>query len=183
MVYTMKYLLATMRTLLGGRVAEQVFFNEVSSGAAADIKHATEIARRMVRDWGMGESIGFVYYGEDDRRPGGFDWPTREYSDKTAEVIDAEVKKILDAAYADASRTIVENREKLEAIAEALLQYETLTGDEVNALFRGESLERTSVSDLLDSAAAEGTIGIARPVEAEPEPKPKLGEGPLPQPG
>ena len=133
----------------------------------------------------MGESIGFVYYGEDDRRSGGFDWPTREYSDKTAEVIDAEVKAILDNAYAEASRMIADNRDKLEAVAEALLQYETLTGDEVNALIRGDSLERTSVSDLLDSAAAEDNIGIARPVQAEPEPKtkPELGEGPLPQPG
>ena len=185
LVYTMKYLLATMRTALGGRIAEEVFFSEISSGAAADIKQATEIARRMVRDWGMGESIGFVYYGEDDRRPGGFDWPTREYSDKTAEGIDVEVKKILDNAYAEANQTITENRDKLEAVAEALLQYETLTGDEVNALIRGDSLERTSLSDLLDSAAAGDNIGIARPVPAEPEPKtkPELGDGPLPQPG
>ena len=184
-VYTRSYLLALMRVALGGRIAEEVFFDEISSGAASDIKQATEIARRMVRDWGMAEAVGFVYYGDDEVRNRVFDLGGREYSDKTAETIDREIKRILDNGYEAAKQIITENRTKLEAIAQALLTYETLTGEEVNALIRGESLERASVSDLLDHAAAENGVGLARPVEAEPEPKPKpkLGEGPLPQPG
>ena len=183
MVYTRGYLLALMRVALGGRIAEQVFFDEISSGAASDIKQATEIARRMVRDWGMGESVGFVYYGEGDSKNNVYDLGGRDYSDKTAEVIDQEIKRILDAGYETAKNMITENRAKLEAIAEALLQYETITGEEVNALIRGESLERTSVSDLLDRAVAQDSdVGVARPIQADTTSETNLGDGPLPQP-
>ncbi len=185
MVYTRNYLLAIMRVTFGGRIAEQLFFNEISSGASSDIKQATEIARRMVREWGMGENVGFIYYGEEDGRGSFWDMAgqSRDYSDKTAELIDAEIKRIVDTAYHDAYRVINENRDKLETLAQALLKYETITGDEVNALIRGESLERSSVSDLLDKAAGETPVGIARPVKLDPRPNSELGEGPLPQPG
>lgn len=183
MVYTKGYLLAMMRVMFGGRIAEQVFFNEVSSGAASDIKQATEIARRMVREWGMGESVGFIYFGDDENKAGGFDLGIRDYSDKTADMIDTEIKRIVDTAYETTRKTMVENREKVEAIAKALLKFETITGEEVNALIRGESLERTSVNDLLDSADAKNPVGTARPVVAEPEPRSDLGHGPIAQPG
>lgn len=183
MVYTKGYLLATMRVMFGGRIAEQVFFNEVSSGAASDIKQASEIARRMVREWGMGENVGFIYFGEDENKAGGFDLGMRDYSDNTADMIDTEIKRIVDTAYEATRKAMVENREKVEAIAKALLKFETITGEEVNALIRGETLERTSVNDLLDSAEAKNPVGTARPVLADPDPRPDLGHGPLAQPG
>jgi cell division protease FtsH len=182
MVYTKGYLLATMRVLFGGRIAEHVFFNEISSGAATDIKQVTDIARHMVREWGMGETVGFVYYGDADASGAMFDLGVREYSDKTAETIDGEIKHILDGAYDTAHRTIMENREKVETIAKALLKLETITGEEVNALIRGETLERAGVSDLLDGVT-EPTVGIARPVRIDPTPHVEPGSGPLPQPG
>ncbi len=182
MVYTRGYLLSTLRVTFGGRIAEDVFFSEVSSGAASDIKQATVLARGMVRDWGMGDSIGFVYYGDDENAGGGFDLRHRDYSEKTAERIDAEVKQILDTTYAEAERIIRENRRDLERIAEGLLKYETISGEEVNALIRGESLERSTVADLLDRAAESGDVGMARPVKADPEPHTDLGGGALPQP-
>ncbi|MFQ5591987.1 MAG: ATP-dependent zinc metalloprotease FtsH [Phycisphaerae bacterium] len=184
MVYTKNYLLAAMRVTLGGRVAEEVFFDEISSGAAADIKQATEIARTMVREWGMGDSIGFVYYG-DNETPGTFlDVSPRAYSDKTAEMIDNEVKKLLDAAHNDVRRIMAENRDKVETVAQALLKFETITGEETNALLRGESLDRATVADLLDeAAAADRSVGMARPVKAQPRPDADIGEGTLPQPG
>ena len=184
LVYSKSYLLATMRVALGGRLAEDIFFNEISTGAASDIKQVTMIARHMVRDWGMGESVGFVYYGEDESPQTVYEMIRPEYSDKTAELIDAEVKRILDEAYEQAKRMILDNREKVEAIADALLAHETVSGEEVNALIRGESLDRTSMSDLLDDAQRDADIGMARPVEADPRPypKPDLGEGTLPQP-
>ena len=183
MVYTKGYLLATMRVMFGGRIAEKVFFDEISSGAAADIKQATEIARHMVRDWGMGDDTGFVYYGDNEGRDGMFDLNVREHSDKTAEKIDTEIKRILDTGHADATRTITENRDKVKAIAEALLSFETVSGEEVNALIRGESLERTNVSDLLDDAAADNDVEMARPVKTDPKPDTDLDPGTLPQPG
>jgi cell division protease FtsH len=181
MVYTKGYLTATLRVLFGGRIAEQMFFNEISSGAAMDIKQATDIARNMVREWGMGETVGMVFYGEDPMRAGMFDLGVREYSEKTAESIDVETKKILDEAYHAANRIITENRDKLDTLAKALLKFETLGGEEVNAILRGESLDRAGVADLLDGIS-EPPVGVARPVRAQPGIRPETG-GPLPQPG
>jgi cell division protease FtsH len=183
MVYTKKYLVATMRTTLGGRVAEEVFFDEISSGAASDIKQATEIARTMVREWGMGDSVGFVYYGEGETTGGFLEVGPRTYSDKTAEAIDCEVKDILESAHKHVRRIVAENREKVETVAEALLKFETITGEETNALIRGESLDRATVSDLLDDAVADDDISVARPVKADPKPDNDLSDGTLPQPG
>ncbi len=183
LVYTKSYLLATMTVALGGRIAEDTFFGEISSGASSDIKQATEIARRMVRDWGMGESLGFVYYGENETQTGFFDTGRSDYSDKTAELIDTEIKRILDGAYDHAKRVVSENHDRVKAIAEALLAYETITGEEVNALIRGESLERSGMADLLDDAETNRPVGLARTIEAGPQPETDLGEGPLPQPG
>jgi cell division protease FtsH len=182
MVYTKKYLLAMMRVMFGGRLAEDIFFNEISSGASSDIKQATEMARHMVREWGMGERAGFVYYGDDGGR-GMLDIPGREYSDKTAELLDEEVRSIIDTAYEGARSMLLANRDKVEAIANALLKYETITGDEVNALIRGETIERAGLSDLLDEAdRTGGKVGAARPVTADPKPDTDMGKGPLPQP-
>ena len=189
LVYAKSYLMAMLRVWFGGRIAEDVFFNEVSSGAASDIKQSTEVARKMVREWGMAETAGLVYYGDDDNTGMLADIGPRDYSDKTAETIDAAVKKLLDNAYEDARKVILENRSKVETIAEALLKFETLSGEEVNALIRGESLNRATVADLLDLAEAEPGVGLARPVQADPEAfgkdnkKTDLGGGALPQPG
>jgi cell division protease FtsH len=182
MVYSKRYLLAMMRVMFGGRIAEELFFEDISSGAAADIKQATEIARRMIREWGMGEQAGFVYYGDDEGRGGMFELGMRDYSDKTAEMIDTEIKHVLDHAYKQTKRLIQEHREKVDMIANALLKLETISGEEVNALIRGESLERPGVSDLLDRAAAEPPVGIARPVPADPKPEADIGGGAMPQP-
>ncbi|MHC5109506.1 MAG: ATP-dependent zinc metalloprotease FtsH [Planctomycetota bacterium] len=180
MVYSKNYLLAMMRVTFGGRIAEDMFFNEISTGAGMDIKQATEIARNMVRKWGMGENTGFIYY--DDHESGEIDLRPREYSDKTAELIDGEVKRFMDTTYAESEKILESNRDKVKAIAEALLQYETLTGEEVNALLRGETLERSTVSDLIDNASNGPSVGMARPVTVDPDPHTDLG-GAMPQPG
>ena len=181
LVYTKKFLLATMRVMFGGRIAEKMFFDEISSGAAQDIKQVTELAKRMVREWGMGEAAGFVFYGDDELRAGGFDLGGREYSEKTAETIDAEMKRFVDDAYAEAEGILERNKDKVEAIAQALLKFETVTGEEVNAIIRGDSVDRPGVADLLDSAIPAENVGVARPVPADPEPD--IDPGALPQPG
>ena len=184
MVYTKSYLKSLIRVALGGRIAEEIFFNEISSGASSDIKQATDIARRMVCDWGMGESIGFVYYGGEEAKNPFMEMGGREYSDSTAEAIDKEIKLILDTIYAETKKIITDNRDKIETLAKALLDYETLSGEEVNAVIRGEKLARSSVSDLLDEAVTKkDTVGTARPVQADPLPDTELGDGTLPQPG
>ena len=97
-------------------------------------------------------------------------------------MIDGEIKQILDCAYETAKRTLTESRDKVEVIAQALLKFETLSGEEVNALIRGESVDRPGVSDLLDNADPDENVGIARPVSADPQAHTDLGGDPVPQP-
>jgi len=183
--YSEKFVQAIMRVMCAGRISEQVFCHDVNTGAAADIRQATEVARKMVTEWGMSEKLGFIAYA-DDARAGFWDFPgNRDYSEQTARLIDEEVRGLVDAAYNDAERIIRENKDRIEAIKGALLKYETLTGEEVNALIRGDSLDRATVSDLLDKAErTEPAVGLARPVPADPDkPGPEPDSGPLPMPG
>jgi cell division protease FtsH len=103
----------------------------------------------------------------------------KDFSEKTTEVIDEEVRQIIEAAYADTRRVLAEHRDKLEAIAQALLKYETLSGEEVRQLIAGEPLDKPTVADLI--AAEQGrraeTAPVARPVQRPPE-----DAGPLPSP-
>jgi cell division protease FtsH len=184
--YSRNLVLAQMRVLCAGRISEEMFTGDVNTGAAADIRTATEIAKRMVTEWGMNERLGFVSYADETRRNMWFELPgNRDYSEDTSKAIDEEVHKLIDNAYRQAERTIRENKDKIEAIKEALLKYETITGDEVNALIRGETLDKPSVGDLLDEAESpEPSVGPARPVSADPEEEgPDPASGPLPLPG
>jgi len=184
LVHSRKYLLAMLKVTFGGRIAEETFCGDISSGAAMDIRQATEIARKMVTEWGMNEKVGFVFYGEDDGRPRLWDLGGgREYSDKTAELIDAEVKSLLDRSYQETRELIEAHRDKLEAIAQALLKYETLTGEEIDRLLKGQKLDRPTVSDLLDAAPVPPrSLPRAEPARGR-EGGLNLGPGPLPQPG
>jgi len=180
------YARAQMRVLCAGRIAEELFCQDVNTGAAADIRQATELARRMVTEWGMSERVGFVSYADGPTHNMWFDLPGhKDYSERTARIIDDEVQKLLNGAYAEAQQIIRDNREKVEAIKTALLKYETLTGEEINALIRGETLDKPSVTDLLDQAVKnKPAVGLARPVTAKPEPhRPDPTTGPLPLPG
>ena len=112
-----------------------------------------------------------------------FDLASRSYSEETAAKIDTQVKKILDKAHAETKKLVLDHKSHGEAIAQALLKYETLSGDEVNALIRGESIEKPTVGDLLDEDTPPEQLGEARPVPADPDPEVDMGGGSLPQPG
>lgn len=184
--YSKNWILATLRVLCAGRIAEEMFTGDVNTGAAADIRQATDMARRMVTEWGMSERVGFLYYGDDASRktmwgelPGAPD-----YSQTTAQVIDEEVRRLVDEAVDETRRLLEENRDKIEAIAQALLKYETLDATEVEKLIKGESLDKPTVNDLLDAADSDDRREV-KPQQAPKEPpaEPELGSGPLPQPG
>ena len=119
-------------TLMGGRVSEEVVFDDITSGAAQDIKMATEIARHMVCDWGM-SGMGPVAYGENQDHIFLGKEITRDqnYSEKTAQHIDSEIYKIIDAQHKRSTELITERRDALEKIAQGLLEYETLEGKHV----------------------------------------------------
>ncbi len=129
-------LLAGLAVSMGGRVAEEIVFGDITNGARGDIKMATAIARRMVCEWGMSEKMGMVEYGdhEDYVFLGRDISRARDYSEATAEQIDQEVKKLLDEAYQLAKKTLTANRDKLEVIAKALLEFETLDGSQIKEI-------------------------------------------------
>jgi cell division protease FtsH len=129
-------LIAGLAVGMGGRVAEEIVFGDVTNGARGDIKQATAVARRMVCEWGMSEKMGMVEYGEhEDYVFLGRDISrARDYSEATAEQIDGEVRKLIDGAYQTAMKVLTQHRDHLEAIAKALLEYETLDGVQIKEI-------------------------------------------------
>ena len=160
-MFTRKYCTALLQVCFGGRVAEEIFCDDISSGAQFDIEQATKISKQMVLTWGMSDQLGPISYGPDlAGRDLSFVVQTeREYSEKTAESIDSEVKRIMEEAYREARRLIDENRETLERIARALLKYETLDADDVKLILEGGELDKPTVGDLLaaEQAKSENT--------------------------
>ena len=129
---------------MGGRIAEELVFDEMSSGAASDIEHATNLARAMVCRWGMSQKLGPLAFGNRDGEVFlGRDLATRpDYSEDTARQIDLEVREIVMSCYDRGKKLLVENMETLKRIGDALLEYETLDAEDVNVLFAGGSLTR-----------------------------------------
>ncbi len=159
--YGLKWLRASMVVACGGRIAEEMKTGDVSSGASADIAQVTTIARHMILQWGMSDRLGFVRYASDDE--GESLVPDKDYSPETAHVIDQEIRRLVDEAYDGAEQTLRNNWAKVEAVAEALLRYETLTAEEVKTLIEGKRLDKPSVSELL---AAEAKKTHAPPASA-----------------
>lgn len=127
-------------SLLGGRVAEALILNDVSTGASNDIERATAIARNMVTKYGMSDRIGTLTLGSDqDQVFLGRDLAhAKTYSEETASVIDEEIKKIVDTAYAKARQILTEHIDKLHAVAGILLEREKIEADEFEQIFAGE---------------------------------------------
>ncbi|MAE67630.1 MAG: hypothetical protein CMJ18_25535 [Phycisphaeraceae bacterium] len=151
-IHTRNQLLAQLRITFGGRIAEEIFCDDISSGAAMDIRQASGIVRAMVTEWGMSDRIGFQLLGFDEgRNP--WEQPDRVYSEETARVIDDEIKKLIDHTYGESKTILEEHHDELIHLAEALLKYETLSLQEVEMVMRGEKLSRPTVSDLLKAEA------------------------------
>ncbi len=133
-----KELIDSLCVTMGGRVAEEIIFGDVTSGARGDIKQATGMARKMVCEWGMSEKLGMVEYGEHDDYVflGRELSKARDYSEATAQEIDREVRKLCDDAYARAKELLNKNRERLETIAKALLEFETLDGAQIRDIIQ-----------------------------------------------
>jgi cell division protease FtsH len=154
--FTKKYCIAELQICMAGRIAEEMVLGDIDSGAQSDIQQATRLARQMILAWGMSDRLGPISYDADGTgRELGFIVSTeREYSEKTAEVIDDEVKRIMEEAYKQAHRILEENRDKLEQIAQALLKYETLAAEDVRILLAGGQLTKPTVGDLLAAEQA-----------------------------
>lgn len=126
--------------LLGGRVAEKLTLDDISTGASNDIERATEIARAMVTKYGFSEKVGPVNYSSEDEVFLGRDFSTRQnFSEEMASIIDMEVKAIVENCFIEAEKMLSQNIEKLTIVAEALLEVETLDGQQFERLFTGEA--------------------------------------------
>ena len=165
MFYTRRYCMAQMQVCFGGRIAEQIFCDDISSGAQSDIKQATGIAKEMILTWGMGEELGPIDYGGNMSMEMYYPGPSRETSEKTSELIDREIKKLIDQAYTDARHLIEANKDKMEALAKALLKYETLDAADVEVILSGRELDKPTVSDLLAMEQAKNQT--EQPTQAE----------------
>jgi cell division protease FtsH len=176
-------LLGELTMAMGGRAAEEIIFGpeKVSNGAAGDIKMATDQARRMITEWGMSEKLGMIAYGDNSQEVflGHSVTQNKNVSEATAREIDAEIKEIIDRAYNKAKRILTENIEELHRLARGLLEHETLSGDEIRTVLRGEPVIRKVV----DEPAPENRRASV-PTTVRPAPVPPAGGlGPAPQPG
>jgi len=132
-------LLNMIAVLFGGRIAEEVFMNQMTTGAANDFERATEIARRMVTQWGMSDLLGPMVYGENEGEIflGRSITTHKSVSEATLQKVDAEIRRIVDEQYTHARRLLETNRDKVEAMARALLELETLDADQLNDIMAG----------------------------------------------
>ncbi len=179
---TREQLEARLVMAYGGRVAEELIFgrDRVTTGAASDIQQATAIARRYVTQWGLSDAIGPVLIGDNEQEVflGQQLVSRREVSEQTAQLVDAEVKRVIDSAYALATRVLTDNSALLHAVASALLERETLTRDNIEVLRRGDKLPPRVVT--VPPAATTSTPPTLTP-QPKPATPPLLG-GPEPSP-
>ena len=156
--YSKRYLENTLAVLLGGRAAELLELDEMTTGAGNDIERATKMARKMVCEWGMSEAMGPLSLGERHeevfigRDLGHF----KDYSEDTARLVDAEVKRIVEEAQSKALSLLREHKDVLCAIANALLERETITGEDIDVLMRGEALPPAPVTTRNNHGGSEG---------------------------
>jgi cell division protease FtsH len=158
---------ANLAVSMGGRVAEELIFgyDKVSSGASSDISYATGLARDMVTRWGMSDLMGPLQYADADEEVflGYSVNRQRQMSDETARAIDKEIRRIVDEGYDRAKHLLQTNREELEALAKALLEYETLSGDEIKKVLAGETIDRGSSKGPAIPAAGSSIPKAKRP--------------------
>ncbi len=158
-------LLQQLIMAMGGRAAEELVFgpDKVSNGASGDIKMATDTTRRMVTEWGMSEKLGMVSYVDSGQEVflGHSMGGAKNVSEATSREIDDEVRRIIDHAYAEAKRILTERREDLEALAKGLLEYETLSGDEIQMVLRGEKIIRKVVDEPMQDNNRRGSVPTA----------------------
>jgi cell division protease FtsH len=160
-------LLNTITVLFGGRIAEELFMNQMTTGASNDFERATEIARRMVTQWGMSDELGTMVYGENEGEVflGRSITTHKNVSEATMQKVDSEIRRIVDEQYKLARRLLEENREKVEAMAKALLEWETLDADQLDDIMASKPPRPPKVpaNSGNSSTPSDGAQGAAAP--------------------
>ncbi|NVN41918.1 ATP-dependent zinc metalloprotease FtsH [Ameyamaea chiangmaiensis] len=178
--------LAELVLAMGGRAAEEIIFGKdnVCTGASGDIKMATDQARRMITEWGMSDKLGMIAYGDNGQEVflGHSVTQNKNVSEQTAREIDSEIKALIDEAYRKAHTLLIEHIDELHRLANALLEHETLSGEEIRMVMRGEPIERVVV----DEPAQDGRRASVPQTARRPGPDslpPGGGLDPAPMPG
>ena len=153
-------LMDDLTVAMGGRIAEEMIFGieRITTGASNDIKQVTDMVRRMVTEWGMSDKLGFLMYGEPTQEVflGHSVTQHRNISESTAKVVDEEVRRIIDSCYSRAVRLLKEHSDQLHTLAKALLEYETLSGQEIKAVLRNEPIVREDQDKKVEQPPYEG---------------------------
>ena len=163
-------LLNTITVLFGGRIAEELFMDQMTTGASNDFQRATDLARRMVTQWGMSDVLGPMVYGEEEGEIflGRSVTTHKNMSEASLQKVDAEIRRIIDEQYALARRLLEENRDKVEAMTRALLEFETIDADQINDIMEGRAPRPPkSASQPPNAASGDGSPG-AEPNAAAP---------------
>jgi cell division protease FtsH len=169
--------LDTITQSLGGRVAEQLILKRMGSGAQQDIEMATKLVRKMVMRWGMSETLGPISYGEREEQIflGREIAQHQDYSENTAQLIDKEVNQIISTCYNHAKEILEKNIDQLHAVANALLDRETLDRDEIETLLKGESLPPMKINSIEKKPKIEKTTPETK-TDADPKKPPPFAE-------
>ncbi len=177
--FSREQMLSRMAIMMGGRVAEELIFghDKVTSGASSDIEQATRLSRAMVTRWGMSEKLGTVAYSADQEEVflGHSVSRTQNISGATAKIIDEEIRRFVEEGYAKARQILTDRLDDLHVIGRALLEYETLSGDEIKALLRGEKIVRETPEDTQTPSTPASSVpsaGRPRGGGLSPEPQP-----------
>ncbi|AQZ51756.1 MAG: cell division protein FtsH [Martelella sp.] len=178
-----KWMISRLAIMMGGRVAEELTFGKdnITSGASSDIEQATKLARAMVTQWGFSDELGHVSYGENQQEVflGHSVSQSKNVSETTAQKIDSEIRRLIDEAYTEATRILKENHDGFVALAEGLLEYETLSGDEIKAILKGEKPARDLGDDTPPSRGS--AVPSMGPKKDAPAPADGKGDGFEPQ--
>jgi len=165
-------LMNMIAVLFGGRVAEELFMHQMTTGASNDFERATEIARRMVTQWGMSDELGTMVYGENEGEIflGRSIQTHKNVSEATMQKVDAEIRRIIDMQYRLARKLLEDNRDKVEAMAKALLEWETIDADQIGDIMAGKpprppkpSGSQTTKPPAGEGGSAEGATAPAAP--------------------
>lgn len=170
---TREKMFGDLAVAMGGRIAEEIIFghDKVTSGASSDIQMATRLAKAMVTRYGMSEKLGPLAYGENEEEVflGHSVTRTQNMSEETLKLIDSEVRRIVETGYETARTLLTDNLDKLHIIGKALLEYETLSGEEIKGLLRGEPPVRDQGNSTPADKGPESSVpSSGRPTDAGP---------------
>ncbi|MBC3861760.1 ATP-dependent metallopeptidase FtsH/Yme1/Tma family protein [Undibacterium jejuense] len=160
-------MLEEISILFGGRIAEEIFVGQMSTGASNDFSRATKLARSMVTRFGMSDSMGVMVY-EDNQQEGYFGMASKTISEATQQKVDAEIRSILDTQYALARRLLEENRDKVEVMTKALLDWETIDADQVNDIMNGVAPRPPKLGQSTGRSSSDNSSGGVSPNATAP---------------